>query len=45
MEINITGAVGSSFLTNERDKSNGSQQLLKFYTQGGVGTNTQYLRF
>ena len=42
-ELNVTGAVGSSFLMYGRDKSNGSQKTLKLLYSGGLGPNTLYL--
>ena len=42
-ELNVTGAVGSLFLTYKRDKLNGSQKLKQFYIQGGLGPNTVFL--
>ena len=42
-ELNATGAVGSSFLTYERDKSNGSQSNFKLFYSGGLRPNTLYL--
>ena len=37
IELNVTGAVDSSFYTYERDKSNGSQKTVKILYSGGVG--------
>ena len=42
-ELNVTGAVGSSFLTYERDKSNGSQNSFKTFIFRELGPNTLYL--